>query len=449
MLLYSPVLGQVPQQELVAIEGARVHTGERWIDEATVVIRGDRIAEVVPAGKIELPPQARQIDGAGLVVTPGFLDAGSTLGMTDRGAAGPTGVAFDGFDRYDSRRYVDTLRHGVTTLYLTPHNQRGTGPRGSVIRLEHHEGASFGELIDGPMALSINLDSEAPAIDRLQVIDGLRNTFRAAERHKEAIEDYEDDLAEYKRLLEERREAEEERDEEGGSEENGQAAAHAPRRQPQRRGDKSPSDHDDANEDELEKPDEPDRNPTYEILIDALEGKLPVRIRADREEDVLNAIELAEEFHLDLILEGGRGSHRLASRLADLGVPVVLDAMEQSPDEEGPADLIAAFEDVGVQWTVGSAGLGSNGSRLLASVTYAMASRTTADIDSIEVITSRAAELLGVDNRVGRLEPGGSADLVIWEGEPADPASRVQRVFIQGRTVYLADDDSELAGGRP
>lgn len=486
------------------------------IEQGAVVVKGGRIEAL--GSDLKPPLLAKVIDAAGKTITPGLIDAWSGLGLlTGGGATDATATAWDGFDRFLSDDFSEALRHGVTSVYLRGGDAPGILGQGVVVRLvpQDEDRGPMGELLEGASALGINLASERSPLARLKVYQDVRKQFRKALEYRESLEDYDEELKEYLEKLEERKKADEKKspsadgdkkDEKGSNKKEPNAKDKpAPQKEPEKKpkssaddladnaeyldgmddpaaeqprprgprprpagGDAKPAEKKDEGEkkndkdkDELKKPVRPTPDRSSEALLKAIDHKLPVRITAHRSEDILNALALAEEFNLEVIIEGATDAYLIADRLAASEVKVVLGSVARTGrfeanqfrrhSERNAAALLRA----GVHWTVGSGADEALATRFVAlNAQLATAYGAQPDVDSahaapwLSLVTARAAELLGVERRVGRLARGVYADLVVWSGDPGDPASRVEQVYVGGKLAYPLDSDRGK-GGRP
>ena len=169
---------------------------------------------------------------------------------------------------------------------------------------------------------------------------------------------------------------------------------------------------------------------------------------AERSDDLLNALELAEAYSLKLIVQGAAEAHLLADELAQAEARVVLGQTVQSGLRRNDAYRRAArypaatLEAAGVQWTVGSGARSELATRFMA-LSAQLAVPVDRAAHPLEIVTADAADLLGVADKTGRLRPGLLADFVVWSGDPLDPASQVAKVYVDGILAYEATDQAE------
>lgn len=197
-------------------------------------------------------------------------------------------------------------------------------------------------------------------------------------------------------------------------------------------------------EDELKKPEPPKPDRKSEVLLRAIDREIPVRVRAERSADIENALILSDEFNLDIIIEGGTEAYLLADRLAEADVPVILGPIARTElyqDNEyrrhDPA-AVAALRAAGVRWTVGSGGMSRSSARFVGLNAQLAAGHAGGGVDWLSLVTDRAAEILGIDRRLGRIQRGARANLVIWSGAPGEPDARVEQVYVDGQLAYRA-----------
>jgi imidazolonepropionase-like amidohydrolase len=477
------------QMRPTLIRDATILTGDGQTIAGDLLIQGDKIGALGP--NIDAPFLAKKVRGKGKFITPGLIDVCSTLGVRAAGASdNPTARALDSFDRFDSDAIRDALAHGVTTICIPALSREGVGGVAAVVRLiPGGEPADITLDADFAMCATLGGLSNQGTFGRIGAAVALRRMLDEAKQYREAQDFYKEDLEEYEKKIKERAEKEA-----AGKPADGPKTdtpppskpepprpaqpSDRPRRRPPRPGTaflpgaapveslavddspagafaegEPPAKPDEARKDEIQKPPAPPREAAKEALLRVLDGELPLRVTADRPEDILNALEIAEEFNVRLIIDGGTGAHLVADRLAEREIPVVLRAPAPPQrfiggawryhDDRGVATLLQA----GVTVYCASGAAADSPTRQLALRAAQLAGHAAKPDDALAWITSRAARLLELDERLGRLAPGMAADLVIWTAHPLSPEARVERVFINGQEVYRAgesdkDDDS-------
>jgi imidazolonepropionase-like amidohydrolase len=197
--------------------------------------------------------------------------------------------------------------------------------------------------------------------------------------------------------------------------------------------------------DYLARPEPRPRDLKLEPLAEAIQGKLPVVARAERRSDILVALGLAQEFGFRLILAGASDAPLLAEELARRKVPVLI-AVDQQPDSletlgaryENPARLRRA--GVTIAFQSNEVTLARN---LVPNVGLAVA-HGLPEAEALRALTLSPAEIFGVEDRLGSLEPGKEATFVLTRGDPLQVRSRVIGVFIRGRRFAPRSYQTEL-----
>ncbi len=181
------------------------------------------------------------------------------------------------------------------------------------------------------------------------------------------------------------------------------------------------------------------RNLRMEILARVLDGEIPALVTAHRDTDILAALRLAREFEFDLILDGAAEAWLLVDEIRDAGVPVILHpplAVHSGVMEHASYETPRALLDAGIPVTIQS-GFEQYvpKARVLLFEAAPLVGHGLSFDEVLSLITLDAARILGVDHRVGSLEVGKDADLVLYDGDPFEYVSRVCTVVIDGRIV--------------
>jgi imidazolonepropionase-like amidohydrolase len=173
-----------------------------------------------------------------------------------------------------------------------------------------------------------------------------------------------------------------------------------------------------------------------EALQPVLKGQVPLALQANRASDLLAAIRLADEFALRLVLVGASEGWMVGPQLAKAKVPVVVKPLTNIPSFDSlGATLENAARLAGAGVTVALASFDTQNSRnLRQEAGNAIANGMDRDA-ALQAVTLTPARLWGVADRVGSLEPGKDADLVIWSGDPFEVTAGAERVFIKGVEV--------------
>jgi imidazolonepropionase-like amidohydrolase len=185
-------------------------------------------------------------------------------------------------------------------------------------------------------------------------------------------------------------------------------------------------------------------------LVPVVQRTLPLAIHASRESDVREAIRLASERDVRVIVYGGAEAWRLADQLAARSIPVVLDPLANVPatfDAIGArADNAARLRRAGVRIALSVPGvwMTHNAGSIVREAAGLAVANGLPWVDAMRALTIDAARIWGVDSRYGSLEPGKDADVVIWSGDPLEPATAAEVVILGGREASLRTRQTEL-----
>jgi len=366
------------------------------IAPGAILIRDGKIAEIGP--DVDAPADARVIDVPDGVVIPGLVTAFTTLSEGTRDveeSVTPDLRVADGLDTYGDWRGV--LSRGITTVYLSPAGRRLMPGQGAVAKLG--AGPVSARVLDAPAPLRIVLGEWPKNPPRLWDPPLPPTPDEPSAPPEEQLPTTRmGEMVQLRRVFEEAESA---------------------------------------------------------AVAGAVRGDVPVRVRADRAEDIRNALALADEFGLQLTIEGGREAHLLADELARRDVAVVLFPEVGSGEDlaltqvsgEARADCAAVLSRAGV--TVAIATEDASRTDILPVAAWQIGNGMPADA-ALRAITQSAAEIMGVEDQVGAIEVGRDADLAILTGEPFATRTRVQATISDGRVAYerKATDvgDAEAAG---
>lgn len=397
IVLALQVAGNACGQDL-AVRAAMLYTGTgETVTDGVVLIENGLVSQVGPFADIEIPAGVEVMEVA--VATPGLVDARSTVGLSgamnqphdqdqlERSAA--IQPELRAIDAYNPReRLIEWLReHGVTTVHT------GHGP-GEIVSGQTLIAKTVGETIDEAVlepafAISATLGSAATGHER-----------KSPGNRSKAVAMLREQLIKAREYMEKR----------AGSEEG-----------------KMPS-----------------RDLALEALAAVLENRMPLVIEVHRHNDIMTALRLAEEFGFDLVLAGASDAHLLIDEIRAAGVPVILhptmvrawggsDMANFSFTTAGK--LIAAGIPVALQSGHESYVPKSRVVLFEAGVLLGYGVNPT---QALEMITLAPARILGIDDRVGSLEPGKHGDLALFDGDPFEYTSHVVGTIIEGRRVSEA-----------
>jgi imidazolonepropionase-like amidohydrolase len=180
----------------------------------------------------------------------------------------------------------------------------------------------------------------------------------------------------------------------------------------------------------------------HAALARAAAGEIPVRALARHAEDLRTILRLREELGIAPVVEGVAEGYRVAARLAEAKVGCVVGPVAWPVTGRGPEATEPALDNAGALHRAGVAlALTAGGDAAGLRDQAALAARYGLPrAEALRAVTSRAAELCGVADRVGTLAAGRDADLVAFDGDPLEPSSRVRLVIVDGEVVFEAEE---------
>jgi len=374
----------------LAARGAVVHpVAGPPIEDGLVLIEGGAITYVGPADGAALPAGVEVLEAA--VISPGLVDAHTVVGMQGYENLGRANDQLDrsesmqpelrAIDAYDAREFlVGWVRSfGVTTLH-TGHAP-GALISGQTMVVKARGDTLDEALVRAPAMLAVTLGPGARGHDgaspgtRSKAVAMLRQALLDAGEYREAL------------------------------------AGEEP----------------------------PDRDLRKEALAAALAGELPLMITADRHQDLAAALRLAEEFDLEIVLDGAAEAYLITDRVRAAGAPVFVHPTMQRAggDRENLAMTTpAALAAAGIPFAFQS---GFEGyvpkTRVVLFEAGVAAAYGLAFEDALRALTLAPAEILGVADRVGSLEVGKDGDLALYDGDPFEYTTRCVGVVIEGEVV--------------
>ena len=386
--------------EVVVIRGGRVYpVSGPVIERGTVVLVDGKIAAV--GADVPAPPGATVVDATGKHVYPGLIDGLTTLGLTEIGSvSGSVDVAEVGDVNPHAQVWVALNPHselfpvaranGVTAALAAPGGGLISG-QSAVIRLAGSTPDAVA--VRTPAAMHAVYPTGRPVFDIARMFDEPeRKTFE--EREKDKKKNQEKELRRLAHLLE-------------------NAKAH-----------RAGLDTADGRKTDL----------ALEALAPVARGEVPLAVRADDEDDIRGAIAFARERGLKLIVTGGLEAWRCADALKAAGAAVLLNVDRLPRREADPYDAAysnaATLHAAGVPFAIVTDDA-SQSRNLPYEAAMARAFGLPADA-ALRAITLSPAEILGVAPRMGSLEPGKDANVVVATGDIMDHRTSVTHVFIDG-----------------
>lgn len=383
--------------QTIAITGGKVYpVSGPPIEGGTVVIVNGKISAV--GSGISIPEGAQRIDATGKIVTPGFVNAATQLGVQevaavnntrDASARGKDNIAaaftvWDGLNP-NSVLLAPARQGGITSFVVMP---TGGLIAGQAALLDVVPGTTTDMMVRAPVAMVAEVGDPQSA--------GLGSRGELIVKLRELLEDT--------KYFQTHRDAFD----------RAQTRAFAASRL------------------------------DLEAMIPVIEGKLPLVVNVDRESDIDAAMRLAREYNFKLMIGSGAEAWMMADKLAAAHVPVLTGAMNNIPGDfallgqrqENAALLRKAGVSVAL---IGNAGGGDeeafNVRNIKQEAGNAVAYGMTWD-DALRAVTLTPAEIFGVADRVGSLQPGREGNVVVWSADPFEFATRVEHVFVRGREYH-------------
>ena len=197
------------------------------------------------------------------------------------------------------------------------------------------------------------------------------------------------------------------------------------------------------------------RDLDMEAMLPVLRGETPVLIHAERRDDIYTALRIADEFNLRVILDGATDAYKLVDEIASRDIPVIVENLFRGigaiEDEGFNQSMPALLSEAGIRiafrprinsgWFTPAAS--SAGGDMLEIAAFAVKNGMDADA-ALRSVTIDAARIIGADSRVGSIERGKDADLLILRGHPLQTLAVPEAVFVDGELVYTRDPDARL-----
>jgi imidazolonepropionase-like amidohydrolase len=395
-----------PQEQPVVLRGATVHTVTNGvIQNGTIVMERGKITAIGGAD-VAVPRGAKVVDVTGKHIYPGLIDAYSTVGITEIGSVDVSNDITEIGDfnpnvraeiavNPESRHIGTTRSAGVLVAFSTPDGGVISG-LSSAMSLE---GWTWEEMsMKGAAALNVSWPDpiarprrfggggpggrggpQAPPKTYDEQVQAIKNYFAEARAYRDAVK-------------------------------AGQQVRTDAR---------------------------------YAAMIPALNGEIPVVVAAEGAAQINDAVTWGKAEGLRLVIRGGRDAIHVAERLKAENVPVILTSTMAAPNRDyegydGAYSSPAALHAAGVKFAIagGSGGLYSYRLPWEAGVAVAFG---LPEEEALKAVTINAAQFMGIDDKVGSLEVGKEATLLITTGTPLDMTSNIEQSYIQGREIDMND----------
>jgi imidazolonepropionase-like amidohydrolase len=192
-----------------------------------------------------------------------------------------------------------------------------------------------------------------------------------------------------------------------------------------------------------------DFDPRLAALLPAIDGTIPVVVNAQRLAQIRDAVKWAAEEKLRLVIWGGADAWRMADELAKAGVPVILESPLELPVRaDDPYDAqfggAAVLDRAGVRVAFNDGGSDASNVRNFPQLAAMAVAFGYPREKALAALTLEPARILGVESRIGSLEPGKDATLILTDGEILDLRTRVVGAWIDGKPLELTDKQKRL-----
>jgi imidazolonepropionase-like amidohydrolase len=407
--------GVMPPRGVFVIRNAHLVTvSGAEIDNGTVVIRDGKIAAI--GADVSAPSGAQTIDARGLSVYPGMIDAGTAMGLTEvgQGAAGTVDTTEVGDMNPNARAIIAINPHsahiavtrvdGITTAVSLPAGGLISG-QGAIINLV------------GTTPLEMAVVPEAVLVINYPRVGTSAGDFGGGQQQTNLTEA----LATSSRQVEQLRKLLRDAEAYGRSQDAYAKDKSLPR---------------------------PEHNVVLAALVPYVRGERPVIFRADREAEIRGAVRFAEELKLKPIILGGDEAWRVATFLKEKNVPVIITGiLDLPPREDDYYDTLyanaARLQQAGVRFCIST---GNSGASVRNLPFYAgmAAAFGLPKAEALKAVTLYPAEIMGVGDRLGSLDVGKIANLVVTDGDLLETRTTVRYLFIDGREVSLQSRHTDL-----
>ena len=401
-----------PAKTIAIVGGKLLTITHGTMEDGTIVMSGGKIVTIGPSKTTKVPAGAEIFDAKGMTVYPGLFDAETSLGLTEVAADQNSNDLAETAAEVEPQMHVADAFHaetvhipverlnGITNAIVAPASEDSIAGQDAAIQLY---GRDHDEMLMQPdIALAMNFEgsvrrkanfngpSKFPTT-RMGLASQIRQAFLDAQAYE--VE---------------------------------RAAAAKP-------------DHKGA---------PPKRDLKLEALLPYLHGEKPVVLGAYEGYEVEVAMSLAKEFHLKVILNHVTHAQDVLDEIASYHVPVIVGPIYDSPRPDERYDAVfslpAELQKRGVKIALSSAGGGEGGSRNLPyAAGYAVAYGLPYD-EGLKAITINPAEMFGLGDKLGSLDIGKTANVVVSNGDPLDVRTTVKQVYIEGNAVPMVSRQTLL-----
>ncbi|HYX53702.1 MAG TPA: amidohydrolase family protein [Candidatus Limnocylindrales bacterium] len=402
------------KSETIALRGGKLLTvSHGTIENGVLVMQNGRISAIGGANTA-IPKGAKVIDVNGMTVYPGLIDSETHLGLTEISADRMTNDELEPSDEIMPHMHVADAFHAETALIPVA---RINGITNAIVA------PAIGDTLPGQDAF-IQLDGKS-AQEMLMVRDiALPLNFTGQQRRNQNFEQAKFPFTRMGMAAQLRQSMIDAQDYEQ------KLSAY-----------------------EKKKSSEPDKAgapPKHDLKLEALlpylHGQKPVVLAAEEANDVQTAMDLANEFHLKIILNHLTHASSILDKIAASGFPVIVGPIWEQPKESERYDAVfrlpAEMQKKGIKIA-----FASYDAHQVRNLPYAAGYATAFGLphdEALKAVTLNPAQMWGVDKDLGSLDTGKVANVVVANGDPLDVRTDVKHVFIDGAEIPLVNKQTEL-----
>jgi imidazolonepropionase-like amidohydrolase len=433
VLAQAPMVDITPGPGTIAITGGKLLTITHGvIENGVVLIEGGKIAAVGTAASVKVPRGATIVDAKGMTVYPGLIDSETRLGLSEIGSDRSTNDTVESSDEIFPQMHVYDAFHaesehipitrfnGITNAIVAPAETDTIPGQDSFIQLAGRDRDTM--LMVKDVALAMNFGQAPKRGGRGEAAGpagGRYPSTRMGEisQMRQALLDAQEYMARRGRPAA------------AGGEEGAAPAAAAG-------GGRGGAGGAGGSAFSL-------RN---EALIPYLKGEKPVVLGAYDGHDVETAMAFAEEFHLKVVLSHVTRAQDVLDKIASYHVPVIVGPIYDLPEANERYDAVYSvpgeLQRRGVKVILASYNV-SNSRNLPYSAGFAVAYGMPYD-EAMKAITLNPAEVFGLGDKLGSLDTGKIANVVIANGDPLDVRTIVKQVYINGVAIAMETRQTRL-----
>ncbi|MFW6140481.1 MAG: amidohydrolase family protein [Acidobacteriota bacterium] len=393
-------------QKILIKNGTIVPVEGKRIEASDILIEDGKIIKIGP--NLEPPSSAQIIDASGKYVYPGMMALMTAVGVTGYPGAGndldETGVSTPQMDPYDAINPEDpcikvTRLGGVTTVLTVSGTRNPINGKSVVMNLE------------GRLAKDLVIKRYAAQIFNMSA----KREGKYPSTLPGVVSLIEDKLNEVKGYIQKKEKQSQDKKNQSKNEESSFSI-------------------------DLE----------MEALVPVIKGEVPAVFITSDEVTIRNALKIIDEYHLKGILRAGKGVLKYADVLREKNIPVIWSGTTIIPGRWEPFDLnyhtAAVLAEKGVLFAFdpGGRGLESRNVRNLPVPASLSVAYGLDENQALKALTINPAKILGMDDKLGSIEQGKTANLVIWTGSPIQMGSKVCHVIINGKIIPMESVQTKL-----